>query len=70
MRAILTITVDSEGNLTVNYSRSLQTSVALKVIKAATNIIEKEHAKEVRRHALYIKRKYKKLIEKQKPELN
>jgi hypothetical protein len=70
MRAIVTITVDRDGNLTVNYSKSLRTEIALQVIKAATNIIEKEHRKEVRRKALYINRKYKKLIEKQKPELN
>ena len=70
MRAIITITVDSQGNLTVNFSKSLPTEIALKVIKAATNIIEKEHRKEVKRKALYINRRYKKLIAKQKPELN
>lgn len=70
MRTVITITTDREGNLTVNYSRSLRTEIALDILQTATNIIEREHRKELRRRALYINKKYKKLIAKQKPELN
>jgi hypothetical protein len=72
MRTIITICIDDKGNIEVNYPSSLKASTTLKVMEEVLNIIHRQHKEEQRKTRLYNKecKAYKKLIEKQKPELN
>jgi hypothetical protein len=72
MRTIITIVIDSKGNIEVNYPATLKASTTLKVLEEVVNIVHRRHKVEQQKSRTYNKecKAYKKLIEKQKPELN
>ena len=73
MKAIITIAVDAQGNIIVDYPRSMRALDALTVIGEAANIVYKYGKAEEKARRLNVRqmRKLDKLIAKQKdPELN
>lgn len=73
MRYIVTIVVDREGNITVNYPKNVSTSQALSIIVEASKVVHQYKTQEdiAHRHHVSTMKKLSKLLKKQKqPDLN
>lgn len=69
---IITISVDSIGNIEVNYNKRTHTDTVVRVLAEALRVVKQHSTMERRTRALSIKRErqFKRLTQNQKPELN